>query len=151
MAFLKRTWTNRVSEYPTRRKLTNVDTQDEMTVLVERDEGVITQEGDAFSRNNMNDLEQRIQDAFNDEHTYLTAILAAGERVVTFTSEQITDGCRAHIFVPFDKCKLIYDNIEMPSPGQLRVTFPAQSTDTVIQLKIDNLNNGGEDADNRYY
>lgn len=138
MAFVKKTWTNRVSEHPTRRKLTNVDTGVETIVEVEREEGVVTQEGDAFNRNNMNDLEQRIDDAFADENTYLTGILVAGETIVNFTGEQIVEGCRVHVFVPMDKCKLIYDAIEMPAEGQLKITFPAQTTDTVIQVKIEN-------------
>lgn len=138
MAFSKKNWKNRVSEFPTRRLLTNVDTSETMLVTVERDEGIVSQEGDPFSRTNMNDLEQRIEDAFNDEHVYLTGILAAGETIVNFTSEQIVEGCRVHVFVPLDKCKLIYDNIEIPQEGQLKITFPEQQTDTVIQVKIEN-------------
>lgn len=142
MAFSKKTWANRVSEHPTRRKLTNVDTGVETIVDVAREEGIVSQEGDAFSRTNMNDLEQRIEDAFNDEHVYLTAILAANETVVNFASEQIVEGCRVHVFVPLDKCKLIYDAIEMPQEGQLNITFPAQTSDTVIQVKIENPSQG---------
>ena len=68
MAFNKKTWVNRAVQYPLRRLLTIIR-PDEGTgteiVDIQRDEGEITTEGDAFSAANMNDLEQRIADGFN--------------------------------------------------------------------------------------
>lgn len=59
MAFEKKTWLPRISEYPNRRILT--DTNDvETQVLVTRDEGVVSQQGDKFDADTMNDLEDRI-------------------------------------------------------------------------------------------
>ncbi len=58
MPFAKKTWKNRVSEYPTRRKLITVQEPDVFDV--QRDEGNILEEGDAFSAATMNDLEERI-------------------------------------------------------------------------------------------
>ena len=60
--FSKKTWKNRMSEYPTRRKLTKENGTTEL-VTVARSEGNVSQEGDAFSADNMNDLETRIQKA----------------------------------------------------------------------------------------
>lgn len=137
MAFAQKTWAKRITEYPNRRKLTNVSDASETTVDIERAEGIISQAGDGFTQANMNDLEQRIADAFDDEHAYLTAILAAGETTVSFTGESIVAGCRVHVFVPMDKCKLVYDAISIPSEGHLNITFPAQETDTVIQIKVE--------------
>lgn len=75
MAFEKKTWTDRISEYITRRKLTNVSTGTEEIVDVERYEGEISQNGDAFSAANMNDLEDRIDEAITGvEDTLLTKI-----------------------------------------------------------------------------
>lgn len=62
MAFNKKTWKNRNSQYPTRRILTRVDTQASTTYDVTRDEGTVTEAGDDFSAENMNALEQRIAD-----------------------------------------------------------------------------------------
>ena len=62
MAFKQKTWTDRVSEYPTRRILTKEDGSTEV-VSVARAEGEISKEGDAFNAENMNDLEQRVGDA----------------------------------------------------------------------------------------
>ena len=64
MAFSVKTWVDRVSEYPSRRTLTNVSDSSQTVVTVARSEGVISQEGDAFNATNMNDLESRINDEF---------------------------------------------------------------------------------------
>ncbi len=63
MAFVKKTWTDRVTEFPTRRTLTKTDGTSEL-VTVSRAEGNVSQEGDAFSADNMNGLETRIADEF---------------------------------------------------------------------------------------
>lgn len=63
MAFAKKTWKDRISEYPTRRRLKKEDGTDEI-VTVSREEGAISQEGDAFSAENMNNLEDRIDSEF---------------------------------------------------------------------------------------
>lgn len=66
MSFLKKLWKNRESQYPSRRTMTRVDTGASMTYDVERAEGVVTQVGDDFSAESMNDLEDRIEDAFDN-------------------------------------------------------------------------------------
>lgn len=78
MAFVKKTWKNRQSEYPNRRRLTD-DSGDSQVVTVAREEGSITEEGDAFNAENMNDLEKRIaealtniRDAFSIDGTVVT-------------------------------------------------------------------------------
>lgn len=63
--FEAKTWEDRVSEYPTRRILTNISTGTAETVTVERSEGNITNPGDLFNASNMNDLEGRIGDAID--------------------------------------------------------------------------------------
>ena len=57
MAFIKKEWKDRLAEFAGRRRLTNIDTGEEMIVDVERDEGLVSQTGDSFSGKNMNDLE----------------------------------------------------------------------------------------------
>lgn len=85
MAFAKKTWKNRVAEYINRRVLIKEDGTTE-EVSVERSEGTVSQEGDAFSAENMNDLERRIEEGFSslfefDESTatlYITANVTGG-------------------------------------------------------------------------
>lgn len=64
MAFKKKTWTDRMVEYAGRRKLTNISTKQAIVYDVERAEGTVSKEGDAFSSQNMNDFEQRVEDGF---------------------------------------------------------------------------------------
>lgn len=65
MGFTKKTWKNRIAEYINRRLLTMEDGSTNL-VTVARDEGTISQEGDAFNAANMNDLEDRIEAGFAD-------------------------------------------------------------------------------------
>lgn len=71
MAFSLKTWVNRISEYPNRRKLTHEDGRTEL-VTVERAEGQISAEGNAFSAEEMNDLENRIKGGFDEVNQSLT-------------------------------------------------------------------------------
>ena len=73
MGFTKKTWKNRIAEYINRRLLTNEDGRTEL-VTVARDEGTISQEGDAFNAANMNDLEDRIEAEFNEINQSLTNV-----------------------------------------------------------------------------
>ena len=65
IAFVKKTWKDRIAEFPTRRRLTKEDNTSEL-VTVAREEGTLSQEGDAFSAENMNDLENRIDAEFTE-------------------------------------------------------------------------------------
>ena len=62
MGFITKLWKDRQSEFPNRRTLTKEDQSTEL-VTVTRSEGIISEEGDAFSAENMNDLETRIKNA----------------------------------------------------------------------------------------
>lgn len=62
--FSKKTWKDRLVEYAGRRKITNVNTMVAQIVDVERAEGIVSEEGNALSAANMNDLEQRVADGF---------------------------------------------------------------------------------------
>lgn len=89
MSFNQKTWTDRIAEYITRRTLTKEDGSTEV-VTVARNEGEISQEGDAFSASNMNDLEDRIASEFTQLNEELSSIS-------TFTSES---ACRWLRFSP---------------------------------------------------
>ena len=70
-AWAKKVWKDRQTEYPTRRTLTKTDGSQEI-VTVARNEGAVSQEGDAFSAANMNDLEERIDAGFTDVNRKLS-------------------------------------------------------------------------------
>ena len=73
MAFSLKTWVNRISEYPNRRKLTHEDGSTEL-VTVARAEGQISAEGNAFSAEEMNNLENRIKGGFDEVNQSLTNV-----------------------------------------------------------------------------
>ena len=66
MIFNKKQWMDRVSEFPGRRKLTDIATGISQIFDVVRNEGNVGQAGDPFSAENMNGLEQRIGEAFEN-------------------------------------------------------------------------------------
>ena len=70
MSFVKKTWKDRLVEFAGRRRLLNVDTGEDFVVDVTREEGLVTQVGDAYSAENMNDLESRIESGFSVCPTY---------------------------------------------------------------------------------
>lgn len=64
MAFVKKTWKDRIVQYANRRLLTKSGGEVEQ-VTVTRDEGTISQAGDLFDAANMNDLENRVDNAID--------------------------------------------------------------------------------------
>ena len=67
MAYQKKTWKDRLTQYPNRRTLTDTTTGTTQTVDVARAEGEVGEAGDAFSEENMNAMETRIDNAFSDK------------------------------------------------------------------------------------
>nr|DAF64258.1 MAG TPA: hypothetical protein [Siphoviridae sp. ctvWR21] len=61
--FEKKTWVNRQSEHPARRRLTPTGNDNEFDVA--RAEGVIMEDGDAFDAETMNNLEKRVAEGFS--------------------------------------------------------------------------------------
>lgn len=76
-AWVKKVWKDRKTEYPTRRTLTKTNGSQEI-VTVARNEGNVSQEGDAFSAANMNDLEERIDAGFTELNGKLTSLNRIG-------------------------------------------------------------------------
>lgn len=60
--FTKKNWLKRIVQYPGRRKLNTTETDN--VYDVERNEGNVSQKGDGFTVENMNDLENRVDTAF---------------------------------------------------------------------------------------
>ena len=89
MSYQKTTFVDRISEYPTRRKLTTIDTQQVYgTWDVSRDEGTVSQEGTALNAATFNQMQDNIAAAFaevdaNIAPTYdSTATYSEGDLVI---------------------------------------------------------------------
>lgn len=76
MAFERKNWLNRQSEFPNRRKF--IQTEIENVYDVVREEGLVVELGDAFNADNMNNLEQRIVNEFERRNsTIIQKVLSA--------------------------------------------------------------------------
>lgn len=78
MAYSKKTWKDRSVEYPTRRLLTDSNSNSEY-YTVERAEGIVSEVGDAFNATNMNDLESRIESGIAEAVTTTTTTQATSD------------------------------------------------------------------------
>ena len=93
--FTQKEWKDRITEFPTRRQLAIVSEADSgMTVDVSRAEGLVSQEGDAYSAANMNGLEQRIKASFDnvdsDVNGVKSSVNAAGNNISGLTTRMGT-------------------------------------------------------------
>ena len=127
--FETKTWKDRITEYPTRRTLTKEDGTTEI-VTVARNEGTVSEAGDAFSAENMNDLEQRIAAGFG---VLLSGTLAAGETTLIFTGDSITTESTIDV----------YASVFGVSPtdiaianGSLTLIFDAQDADISVKVRV---------------
>ena len=105
--WVKKIWKNRTTEFPTRRTLMKEDGSSEI-VTVTRNEGTVSEEGDAFDADTMNNLEERIDAGFasvngkliasdnvpfrfgvnsNGEYGYIITNPAGADTVIPFSSE----------------------------------------------------------------
>lgn len=132
MAFQKKTWKDRIVEFAGRRTLTKVagSVDENLVVDVARNEGLVSQTGDVFSAANMNDLEQRISDAFNFE---LIQTLSPDETTVTFTDSAITDDSSFNFYTSVFGVNPIGASV---SGNTLTLTFPAQKEDITVKVKV---------------
>lgn len=80
MAFEQKTWVDRQTEYPGRRRL--VATSEANVYDVEREEGLEIETGDAFNAATMNAMERRIADGFDGvKSTIIGGTLVANDWV----------------------------------------------------------------------
>ena len=96
--FEKKTWQDRQVQHPERFQVTNLaDESDVVTYDVTRQdaEGTVSQAGDAFSAANMNDLEQRLYNAFLAAQSTITDLIGSvypvGSIYTSFSIEKTPD------------------------------------------------------------
>lgn len=134
MGFVKKVWKDRISEHPARRILTDLQGNSEV-YNVARSEGSVSQEGDAFSAANMNDLEQRVSDGIESATTVYQTTLTAGSTSVTFTNDLIdADSC---FYFYADQAHYdLYPDSWSVSGHVLTVVYDAQSEDATVGVQI---------------
>ena len=133
MGFVKKTWTNRISEYPNRRTIN--DGYVTKVVTVGRDEGTVTQAGDAFTAENMNDLETRIESAINQADAYVevTGTHTAGQTSITLSNAAITEDSTIDYYTNYFGINPVGVNV---SNGRVVLTFEEQDIDISVKVRV---------------
>ena len=133
MGFVKKTWTNRISEYPNRRTIN--DGYVTKVVTVGRDEGTVTQAGDAFTAENMNDLETRIESAIDEADAYVevTGTLTAGQTSITLSNAAITEDSTIDYYTNYFGINPVGVNV---SNGRVVLTFEEQDIDISVKVRV---------------
>ena len=93
MAYNKKTWANRETEYPTRRKLLSTGIAD--TYDLERQEGLATVEGDPLNAANLNDLEDRVEAGLGEKANLAGAEFTGDIMATGFNQSPSTYGTKA--------------------------------------------------------
>ena len=94
MGFVKKTWKDRLSAFPKRWKIKFEGSAETQTAELELDDGTVITQGDRFNASTMNDLEQRIENAFNEASGGVTSFNDRSGAVQSqsgdYSSSQIT-------------------------------------------------------------
>lgn len=135
--YVSRTWKDRISEYPTRRILTDTTTLETQQVTVTRDEGTVTEAGDNWDASNLNGMESRINSAFNAlsacGFVEVTGTLLAGTTSLTLSDASITLSSTLDFFT--DVYGVSPSDVVV-STGSVVLTFEAQESDVSVKVRV---------------
>lgn len=135
--YVSRTWKDRISEYPTRRILTDTTTLETQQVTVTRDEGTVTEAGDNWDASNLNGMESRINSAFSAlsacGFVEVTGTLLTGSTTLVLSDASITSTSTLDVFTdvygvsPADM---------VATTGSVTLTFEAQESDLGVKVRV---------------
>lgn len=109
MLFNKKTWKDRKAEFINRRTITYNDGSSDV-ITVDRNEGNILDEGDAFNAENMNGLENRISETFQDVENLFNEVDNSFIEVEKKSKEFDNSlGAVENIVCFYDKCEDVLD------------------------------------------
>ena len=135
--YVSRTWKDRISEYPTRRILTDTTTLETQQVTVTRDEGTVTEAGDNWDASNLNGMESRINSAFSTlsacGFVEVTGTLLAGSTTLVLSDASITSTSTLDVFT--DVYGVIPTDM-VASTGSVTLTFEAQASDLGVKVRV---------------
>lgn len=133
--YIGKTWVDRISEYPTRRTLTDTSTLETQQVTVTRDEGTVTEAGDVFDASTMNNLESRINAAFGALTKEVTGTLLAGQTSLTLSDASILTTSDLDIYT--DTWGVSPTDV-VASTGSVTLTFEVLESDLSVKVKVMN-------------
>jgi hypothetical protein len=133
--YIGKTWVDRVSEYPTRRTITDTTTLVAQQVTVVRDEGTVTEQGDVFDAATMNNLESRINAAFGALTHEISATLAAGSTTIILADQTITTSSTVDIYT--DTWGISPEAVVV-NTGSITLTFAPLENPLAVKVKVMN-------------
>lgn len=133
--YIGKTWVDRVSEYPTRRTITDTTTLVAQQVTVVRDEGTVTEQGDVFDAATMNNLESRINSAFGALTHEISATLAAGSTTIILVDQTITTSSTVDIYT--DTWGISPESVVV-NTGSITLTFAPLDDPLAVKVKVMN-------------
>lgn len=153
MAFNKKTWKDRVAEFINRRLLTKEDGSTDL-VTVARSEGTISVEGDAFNAETMNDLEDRVEAAFNELNTNLSSIVIM-KSVKTYAATTIGAGEGAEIYFSVPTVKNYKCVLGIGGTSSNNYVIPVRASDVpksdgTLRLHYKNISSGATTVNDLY-
>lgn len=135
--YVSRTWKDRISEYPTRRILTDTTTLETQQVTVTRDEGTVTEAGDNWDASNLNGMESRINSAFNTlaacGFVEVTGTLLAGSTTLVLSDASITSTSTLDVFTDVYG---VSPTDMVATTGSVTLTFEAQASDLGVKVRV---------------
>lgn len=135
--YVSKTWVDRVSEYPTRRILTDTSTLETQQVTVTRDEGTVTEVGDAWDASNMNAMESRINTAVVALSACgfieVSGTLSIGSTSLVLSDASITTSSTIDVFV--DTWGISPENVVVAN-GSVTLTFEAQESALGVKVRV---------------
>lgn len=135
--YVSKTWVDRVSEYPTRRVLTDTQTLETQQITVARDEGTVSVVGDAWDASNMNAMESRINTAVAAlaacGFVEVSGTLLAGSTTLTLSDASILATSTIDVFV--DVWGVSPESVVV-SAGSVVLTFEAQDSDLGVKVRV---------------
>lgn len=135
--YVSKTWVDRQSEYPTRRILTDTTTLETQQVTVTRDEGTVSEVGDAWDSTNMNAMESRINSAIGVlagcGFTEVSGTLAIGSTSLVLSDASITTSSTIDVFV--DVWGVSPENVVVAT-GSVTLTFEAQESALGVKVRV---------------
>ena len=135
--YVSRTWKDRISEYPTRRILTDTTTLETQQVTVTRDEGTVTEAGDNWDASNLNGMESRINSAFNTlaacGFVEVTGTLLTGATTLVLSNASITSTSTLDVFTDVYG---VSPTDMVATTGSVTLTFEAQESDLGVKVRV---------------
>lgn len=135
--YVSRTWKDRISEYPTRRILTDTTTLEIQQVTVTRDEGTVTEAGDNWDASNLNGMESRINSAFSAlsacGFVEVTGTLLTGSTTLVLSDASITSTSTLDVFTDVYG---VSPTDMVASTGSVTLIFEAQESDLGVKVRV---------------